>query len=166
MTGPSSLLFRRSVIRAKSKEIAMHRRKFITLSAAIPASLALGAARAGANEAVRMRELYNADGSFSDYAIEMADQHVLLEGFMAPPLKAESSFFVLTKMPMSVCPFCDDAADWPRDIVSIYARDTVTVTPFNVPIEVEGMLKIGTYTDEELGFVSRVRVVDAAHWRA
>lgn len=144
----------------------MHRRKFITLSAAIPASLALGASRVVAREAVRMRELYNPDGSFSDYALEMADKPVLLEGFMAPPLKAESSFFVLTKIPMSVCPFCDNEADWPRDIVSIYARDIITVTPFNVPIEVEGTLKIGTYTDEELGFVSRVRVVDAAHWRA
>mgnify|MGYP000678184898 FL=1 len=144
----------------------MHRRKFITLSAAIPASLALGASNVAAREAVRMRELYNPDGSFSDYATEMADKPVLLEGFMAPPLKAESSFFVLTKIPMSVCPFCDDESDWPRDIVSIYARDIITVTPFNVPIEVEGTLKIGTYTDEELGFVSRVRVVDAAHWRA
>ncbi|WP_338719803.1 hypothetical protein [Devosia sp. XK-2] len=144
----------------------MHRRKFIALSAAIPASLALGASRAGAEEPVRMRELYNADGSFSDFALEKADKHVLLEGFMAPPLKAESRFFVLTKIPMSVCPFCDSEADWPRDIVSIYARDIITVTPFNVPIAVEGTLKIGTYTDEEMGFVSRVRVIDAAHWRA
>ena len=113
-----------------------------------------------------MRELYNADGSFSDYAMDMADKHVLLEGFMAPPLKAESRFFVLTKIPMSVCPFCDSEADWPRDIVSIYARDIIAVTPFNVPIVVEGTLKIGTHTDEELGFVSRVRIIDAAHWRA
>lgn len=144
----------------------MHRRTFIALSAALPASLALGASRATAEEAVRMRDLYNPDGSFSAYALEKADQRVLLEGFMAPPLKAESTFFVLTKIPMSVCPFCDDAADWPRDIVSIYARDIITVTPFNVPIEVEGTLKIGTYTDAELGFVSRVRVIEAAHWRA
>ena len=144
----------------------MHRRKFIALSAAVPGSLALGASWAEAEDAVRMRDLYNPDGSFSDYALTKADQHVLLEGFMAPPLKAESTFFVLTKIPMSVCPFCDDAADWPRDIVSIYARDVITVTPFNVPIVVEGTLKLGTYTDEELGFVSRVRVVDATHWRA
>ncbi len=144
----------------------MHRRKFITLSAAIPASLALGASRVAAREAVRMRELYDPGGAFSDYALEMADKSVLIEGFMAPPLKAESSFFVLTNMPMSVCPFCESEAEWPRDIVSIYARDIITVTPFNVPIEVEGTLKVGTYTDEELGFVSRVRVVDATHWRA
>ena len=144
----------------------MHRRKFIALTATAPASLALGASLGRAEEAIRMRELYNPDGSFSDYALEKADQHVLLEGFMAPPLKAESSFFVLTKIPMSVCPFCDDEADWPRDIVSIYARGIISVTPFNVPIEVEGTLKIGTYTDAELGFVSRVRVIDAAHWRA
>jgi len=144
----------------------MHRRKFIALTATVPASLALGAGMARAQDAVRMRELYNTDGSFSDYALERDGQEVLIEGFMAPPLKAESIFFVLTKMPMAVCPFCEDEADWPRDIVSVYGRDVISVTPFNVPIEVSGVLRLGTYTDEELGFVSRVRVVDAAHWRA
>lgn len=143
----------------------MHRRHFIATAAATLAMPAL-VGRVGAAERVKMRDLYNPDGSFSDYAMASDDLAVELEGFMAPPLKAESSFFVLTKIPMSVCPFCDDEADWPRDIVSIYARDTVTVTPFNVPIVVGGTLKLGTFTDEELGFVSRVRVVDAAHWRA
>ena len=143
----------------------MDRRHFLSAGAASLLALTLTSAR-GADGPLRMRDLYNKDLTFSDYAKEREGERIAVEGFMAPPLKAESSFFVLTKMPMSVCPFCDDAADWPRDIVSIYARDTVTVTSFNVPIEVEGMLKIGTYTDEELGFVSRVRVVDAAHWRA
>jgi hypothetical protein len=142
----------------------MHRRHFLAASAAILATPAL-VGRASAVERVKMRDLYNPDGSFSDYATAHDGQAVELEGFMAPPLKAESSFFVLTKIPMSVCPFCDDEADWPRDIVSIYARDIVTVTPFNVPIVVGGTLRLGTYTDEELGFVSRVRVTEAQHWR-
>lgn len=144
----------------------MRRRNFLALSATVSASLALGSMRATGGEAVRMRELYNPDGSFSPYALERDGDAVLIEGYMAPPLKAESTFFVLTKIPMSVCPFCESEAEWPRDIVSIYARDVISVTPFNVPIVVEGTLRLGTHTDEELGFVSRVRVVDAAHWRA
>lgn len=34
-------------------------------------------------------------------------------------LTAESDFFVLTRYPMSVCPFCSNAADWPVDIVLV-----------------------------------------------
>lgn len=143
----------------------MRRRHFIAAAAAsVLAAPALIRAASSA-ELVRMRELYNADGSFSDFAMANDGKTVQLEGFMAPPLKAESAFFVLTKIPMSVCPFCDSAADWPRDIVSIYARDIISVTPFNVPIAVGGTLRLGDYTDQELGFVSRVRVTEAEHWR-
>ena len=60
------------------------------------------------DETVNMRELYNKDLSFSDYALDRAGQRVAVTGFMAPPLKAESRFFVLTKRPMTVCPFCSD----------------------------------------------------------
>lgn len=149
----------------RSMEAIMHRRQFIAGSSLAAATALLGR-DAFAQDAVRMRELYNPDGSFSAYATERDGQRVVLEGFMAPPLKAESVFFVLTKIPMSVCPFCEDEAEWPRDIVSIYSRDIITVTPFNVPIRVEGTLRLGTYRDEELGFVSRVRVTEASHWRA
>lgn len=139
----------------------MHRRTFLSLAAS---ALAL---RPGfAQDSVLMRDLYNRDGSFSDLAQAHDGEKMVLEGFMAPPLKAESRFFVLTKMPLSVCPFCESEADWPRDIVSIYSRDIVRVTPFNVPIKVEGVLRLGTYRDEELGFVSRVRLTEAKHWRA
>ena len=144
----------------------LQRRQLLTAMATFAGALSLGGRAILAQEAVRMRDLYNADGSFSDFALANDGQAVRLEGFMAPPLKAESSFFVLTKIPMSICPFCDSAADWPRDIVSIYARDIVNVTPFNVPIMVSGILRLGVYTDEELGFVSKVRVVDADTWRA
>ena len=53
---------------------------------------------------------------------------------MAPPLKAEADFFVLTKMPMAVCPFCNTAVDWPDDIVAVYTKRTVRIVPFNVEI--------------------------------
>ncbi len=139
----------------------MDRRTFIVATGGILASSAL----VRAVEPVRLRELYNRDKSFSDYASSMKDQYVEVDGFMAPPLKAESNFFVLTKMPMAVCPFCDSAMDWPIDIVAVYGRDIVPVSPFNVPIRVAGVLELGTEKDEELGFVSRVRLVDATYWR-
>src|SRR5690606_10083723 len=108
-----------------------------------------------ADEAIRLRDLYNKDMSFTPYAEERAGRTVVVQGFMAPPLKAESAFFVLTKMPMAVCPFCSSAADWPNDIVAVYGREVQPVTPFNVPIEVSGVLELGVHEDPELGFVSR-----------
>ena len=74
-------------------------------------------------------------------------------------------FFVLTKMPMAVCPFCEDEADWPKDIVSVYAREIIAAAPFNRPIRVAGTLQLGVYRDAENGFVSKVRLTDASYWR-
>jgi len=144
----------------------MDRRNFLTLTAAttLMAPALIGRAQAE-DDVVRMRELYNRDLSFSDYALARDGQNVRISGFMAPPLRAESVFFVLTKMPMAVCPFCSSATDWPADIVSVYSRDVVDIMPFNVPIEVGGVLKLGVYEDKELGFVSKVRLVEAQYRR-
>ena len=71
------------------------------------ASLAIGfapPALAQDEGVVRMRDLYNKNLSFSDYAKSMGGSRVSVQGYMAPPLKADSSFFVLTKRPMAVCP--------------------------------------------------------------
>ena len=120
--------------------------------------------RAG-DELLKLRDLYEKDLSFSTFALEQEDQTVVVQGFMAPPLKAESQFFVLTKKPMSVCPFCETEAEWPDDIVVVYTTDVVDVVPFNRPIAVTGTLSLGTYRDEETQFVSRVRLVDADYER-
>lgn len=84
---------------------------------------------------------------------------VQISGFMAPPLKPTLNFFVLTKVPMSICPFCSTDADWPNDIVLIKLPKTVTALPFDRPITVTGQLEIGYQMDEETGFVSLVRIV-------
>lgn len=118
-----------------------------------------------AAEVMSFGDLYVGNATFSEQAQALDGSRVEMDGFMAPPLKAESAFFVLTKMPMAVCPFCETEADWPQDIVSVYGRDIVTVAPFNVPIRVSGTLRIGVYTDAELGFVSKVRLVDADYRR-
>ena len=118
-----------------------------------------------ADDTVNMRDLYNKDLSFSDYAKEREGQRIAVTGFMAPPLKAESSFFVLTKRPLAVCPFCDTEADWPDDILAIYTKRTLNVVPFNVKIRTVGTLQLGTAKDPDTGFISRVRIVDAVYER-
>jgi len=119
----------------------------------------------GYADPIKLRELYNKDLSFSDFAVDKEGSEVEVAGFMAPPLKAEAKFFVLTKKPMAVCPFCESEAEWPDDILVVYVDEVLSVVPFNYPIAVSGELALGTYRDEESGFVSRVRLVDASYRR-
>lgn len=121
---------------------------------------------ARADAPIKMRDLYNKDLSFSDLALANEGERIAVSGFMAPPLKAESVFFVLTKMPMAVCPFCEPGMPWPDDLLAIYAKRVIEVVPFNVPIVVEGVLELGDYVDPEFGFYSKVRLSDASYSRA
>lgn len=84
---------------------------------------------------------------------------VEISGFMAPPLKPTLNFFVLTKVPMSICPFCSTDADWPNDIVVVKLSKQVAALPFDRPITVIGQLEVGYQMDEETGFVSLVRIL-------
>ncbi|MFC3393945.1 hypothetical protein [Brenneria rubrifaciens] len=99
--------------------------------------------------------------TFSDEVKSLSGQQVKMRGFMAPPLKAESQFFVLTKMPMALCPFCSSDADWPEDIVVVYLAKRQTFVQNNTMIEVEGVLEHGSWTDPETGFVSLLRLREA-----
>lgn len=109
------------------------------------------------------REFYS---SASPLGLEMspklkslAGKKVRISGFMAPPLKPTLSFFVLTKVPMSICPFCSTDADWPDDIVLVKLVQPVTALPFDRPITVTGQLELGYQLDDETGFVSLVRIM-------
>ncbi|MEX0629003.1 MAG: hypothetical protein WEB63_09120 [Cucumibacter sp.] len=132
-----------------------------TFLAAAAAAVVLPAIPARAIEGVRLGDLYNDDLTFSPYALFLAELVITVEGFMAPPLKAESKFFVLTGVPTAVCPFCDSEAAWPGDIASVYTSDVISVIPFTYPIRATGTLRLGTYRDEELGFVSRLRLTES-----
>jgi hypothetical protein len=128
--------------------------------------LAIGAAMVRprlslAATSIEFGDLYERQTVFSKLAESLNGTEVEMTGFMAPPLKAEATFFVLTRMPMSVCPFCESEADWPSDIVVVYTDDPISVVPFNYPIKVFGTLELGVYKDEAMGFVSRVRIVGA-----
>ena len=87
---------------------------------------------------------------------------VAMRGFMAPPLKAEAKFFVLTEIPMALCPFCSSDADWPSNIVVVYIDEKTTFVPPSKLIEVTGTLDVGSWTDPETGFVSLLRLVHSS----
>ena len=116
-------------------------------------------------------ELLNFDGlyksntvlglKFADRTLELKGQVVRLRGYMAPPLKPESNFFVLTHEPVAICPFCSSDGEWPVDIVVIYANKAVIPTNFSERIEAEGTLEVGSFIDPKTGFVSQLRIRDA-----
>lgn len=141
----------------------MERRQFLVLS---PVLLLLPRAVAAQEDgAIRLRDLYNKDKSFSDLALANEGQRITVDGFMAPPLKAESTFFVLTKMPMAVCPFCEPGQTWPDDILPVYTRRVVDPLPFNIPMSASGILELGDYVDPETGFFSKLRLTEAIYER-
>jgi hypothetical protein len=139
----------------------MNRRSFL---AGLAGVAAIG--RAHADDALRIRELYEKDLSFTDFAQGLEGRRITMMGFMAPPLKAESRFFVLTARPMAVCPFCESEAEWPNDIIAVYTKRVIDVVPFNVPILTSGTLMLDTFKDPDTGFVSRARVVDSSFARS
>lgn len=119
-----------------------------------------------AAEKLGFDDLYKSFGvlglEFSDKVKNAAGKQVAISGFMAPPLKAEANFFVLTEIPMSICPFCSSDSDWPDNIVVVYLASKQTFVQFNAPILTQGILEFGSWIDPETGFVSQLRLRDAA----
>ncbi|MDR0652363.1 MAG: hypothetical protein LBG12_03550 [Synergistaceae bacterium] len=120
------------------------------------------AVKAAGAGTLKFSEMYSGVSSLgitlSDKLKSLEGQVVSMEGFMAPPLKPTLDFFVLTRVPMSICPFCSSDADWPYDIVMVRLDKPVTSLPFDRPIRVEGRLELGSEIDTETGFVSIVRI--------
>jgi hypothetical protein len=108
-------------------------------------------------------ELYNkGTTTLSPRALNLDGTPVEIVGFMAPPLKAESPFFVLTDVPMLTCPFCDEIAYWPDNIIYVTSNQELPIVPYNRQIRVAGTLSVGEAKDEATGFVSLVRLQNAA----
>jgi hypothetical protein len=141
------------------KPTLITRRALLALTAASP-FLGLPAFAA---ERVTFAELWTPDFDFSRIAQRLAGAPVEMRGYMAPPLKPEIPFFVLTKEPTAVCPFCDSAATWPDDIILVLLEKPVHAIAYDRPIRVSGVLDIGTETDEATGFVSRARLRDSKY---
>lgn len=83
---------------------------------------------------------------------------VEMNGYMAPPLKPKLDFFVLTRDPLAVCPFCTSASEWPPDIVMVLMPENVEIEATTRPLRVTGRLEVGIKRDEATGFVSLVRL--------
>ena len=81
---------------------------------------------------------------------------------MAPPLKAEAAFFVLTREPVALCPFCQSDADWPDNILVVYLSSSQSFVQNNTTIEVAGRARnrIARATGDT-GFISQLRLRDA-----
>lgn len=141
----------------------MRRREFVAMAGAGIATPALCARAVAMDGPVNLRDLYNRDRSFSDLALSLEGRRITVDGFMATPLKADAKFFVLTKMPMAVCPFCNAEAEGPEGILAVYIKRSLKVIPFNISIAAEGVLELGSLRDEATGFLSMVRLVNATY---
>lgn len=93
----------------------------------------------------------------SDKLLSLDGQQVVIEGYMAPPLKAELDWFVLTRIQLAYCPFCSTAADWPDDIALVYLADGA-IRPTERPMRLYGTLEVGPSIDPETGMLSLVRI--------
>jgi hypothetical protein len=136
-----------------------------TLGAAVALALG-GSLRAFAAESsLAFNELYAKQSvlglQLSDKTKALAGKTVRILGYLAPPLKPDVGFFVLTRAPVALCPFCNSDADWPSDIVVVYPRSELNSTQDGLPVAVVGTLELGSKIDARTGFVSLVRVVDA-----
>jgi hypothetical protein len=145
----------------RSKRMRVTRRSLVGFACLAP----FARSPAHAAERINIAELWAEGAEFSHKARGLAGKTVELRGYMAPPLKPEVDFFVLTTLPMAVCPFCDNAAAWPEDIVLVFLNRPVRTIPFDRLISVTGTLHIGTETDAATGFVSRVRLRDSKYAR-
>jgi hypothetical protein len=114
-----------------------------------------------AAQRVRMFELYNEDNDFSPLAKELTGKRIAMQGFMAPHLKVDSDFFILSNTPVETCPFCASEGDWIDSIVFVRMRRKQEAVDPGAIIMVEGKLEIGPEKDSETGFFSKVRLTDA-----
>lgn len=143
----------------------MDRRTFLAATAgALAAPLWVPPALAETSS-LRFRDLYIRGMELTPQTAALDGSEVDMIGYMAPPLKPEVDFFVLTKLPMATCPFCNDAADWPTDLVVAYAKDPIDVVRFSTLIKVSGRFETGFKTDAETGFVSFLRLMDVSYSR-
>ncbi len=137
------------------------RRDVLSLIAALPFALCTRPS-AAAVSTLAFGELYSKFGvlgfEFSEKVKTLSGQDVSIRGFMAPPLRAEAAFFVLTEIPMSICPFCSTDADWPDNIVVVYLDEKQTFVQPSQAVEAQGVLEFGSWTDPETGFVSLLRL--------
>jgi hypothetical protein len=143
----------------QAPKVLLSRRSLVGLACLAP----FAAMPARAADLVTFADLSVADDVFTERARKLAGQSVQMHGYMAPPLKPEIDFFVLTSLPTAICPFCDAAASWPDDIVLVQLNRPVRALAYDILLNVSGTLDIGEQTDAATGFVSLVRLREAKY---
>jgi hypothetical protein len=150
----------RNLVRAvHSDQSVLSRRSILGLACLAP----FACLPARAAERVTFADLTVADDQYTEKARKLAGKMVEMHGYMAPPLKPEIDFFVLTSLPTAICPFCDAAASWPDDIVLVHLSRPVRALAYDRLLDVSGILEIGIDTDAATGFVSLVRLREAKY---
>ena len=135
----------------------------VGLAAAAPLLTPRPVWAAAAAEQLKVRDLYVRGRQLTERAEALAGREVEMVGYMAPPLKPEINFFVLTKLPMSTCPFCETEAQWPDDIVLAFTEKLVEPVRYTDLIRTTGVFEIGFETDPGTGFVSFIRLRGARY---
>ena len=155
---------------ARTSERTLTRRRAMLGAAFLLPASASTPARALDRATLQFDELYKSFGvrgyEFADALLTLNGKPVSMRGYMAPPLKPEGRFFVLTGQPLALCPFCQSDADWPADIVVVYLERRAAMVGGGEPVTVSGRLEIGSWTDPDSGFVSQIRIVDATFRRS
>lgn len=143
----------------------MQRRQFVKCLLGTPLLVVVPAFAAVPE--LRFEEMYAGNSvlglQFSEKLKSLSGKRIRIRGFMAPPLKAEAAFLILTKEPVSLCPFCNSDQDWPDSIILVRLASEQAFVQNNRLIEVTGRLETGSETDPETGFVSLVRLADAKY---
>ncbi|MEM9950343.1 MAG: hypothetical protein AAF846_01985 [Chloroflexota bacterium] len=84
-------------------------------------------------------------------------QQVVIDGYVAPPLKPLMDFFVLTRFQVAYCPFCSSTSDWSTDMLLVYMPKQDLISSVH-PVRVTGQLEVGAVIDAETGMVSLIRI--------
>jgi hypothetical protein len=146
----------------------MNRRRLLLMSTSVAALAAFGFGHARAAPArVALEEIHRDPDlpglEYSPKVRKLIGQRVRVEGFLAPHQGGRAApFLVLSAQPVVGCPHCLGAMDLPGDSLVAYFAGMPGLADTGVPVAIEGVLDIGSRTDARTGFVSTVRLLDAA----
>lgn len=109
-------------------------------------------------------QFYKEDAQSSYLGLEMTDylqsldgKQVVIEGYMAPPLKLGLDWYMLNRIPQASCSFCSGASDWVDDAILVYYHGEEFPYTYN-PMRITGELHTGPVVDTQTGMVSFVRI--------
>lgn len=156
----------------------LNRRKFVGAATASLAVPSVSFASSTTN-VITPSDLLTDRLSISELARELNGERVTMSGYMTPPIKGAENLAVLSEKPTRICPVCNDrtgdsfmAVCGPCSVgdasvsgraLAVYANEAIRSRPFNVRLEVHGILNVGTAFEERTGFMSSSQLLDAEY---